>query len=95
VFLDHGSGHTFLEAAHEYSSFELVFLLFVVAGVDGEGTAHVGEVVGGVADAGYSGHSGWQVGGRLYGGGEGSGGVGLLGVQLFHVFLVVETIIIA
>ena len=98
VLLDHCGCHALLEAADEDASLELVLLLLVVAGVDGEGAAHVGEVVGrvhhhGVADGGQVGGrhvGGGQGGGRQVGGGQsrgvGTGRVGLLGVQLFHAF---------
>ena len=97
VLLDHCGCHALLEARHEYAPLEFVLLLLMVAGTDGEGATHVGEVVGRVHHHGVAhrqvgrGHvaggkgGGWQIGGRQ-GGGVGPGRVRLLGVQLFHAF---------
>ena len=102
VFLDHCGCHALLKATNEDTSLELILLLLVVAWADGEGAAHVGEVVGRVHHHGVSAHRqvgrghvgrgkrrGRQVGGRQ-GGGVGTGRVGLLGVQLFHAFLLLK-----
>ena len=93
VVLDHSRGNALLEPAHEHSASEFLALLFLVVGVALHLVAHGGETRAAERAgerAGWQGRLGGCVSGPL--GEHGRHGPGWeRGVQLFHLFFVVET----